>query len=159
MARIDLKKCIITIKDGGGNSLEVKIGEGTLDYTEHKAREYFNDRGTLADVRDADEQPMDVNVQFTWEFLKSTGAEPVSVEEALKKNGAASGWETSGADECEPYAVDIQVTYDPDCGTTPGEVYLFPEFRYESLGHNFKDATVSFNGKCKATEATVTRTS
>jgi hypothetical protein len=158
MARIDLKKCTIKIIGGGdGEELEVKIGEGSLEYTEHKAREYFNDRGQIADVRDADEQPMEVNAQFTWEFLRSNGEEAITVEEALKKVGAASEWTTSGDDPCEPYCVDIQVEYDPDCSPTLGEIYYFSEFRYESLGHNFKDATVSFNGKCKTTEATVTR--
>lgn len=158
MARLDLKKCTIRIKGGGvGQSLEVKVGDGSLDYTEQKAREYLLDRGVIDDVRDGDETPMEVSMAFTWEFLRSDGAEDITPEEALKKTGAASAWESTDEDACRPYAVDIEVEYDPDCSPTKGELYVFPEFRWENLSHNFKDASVSVSGKCRATEATVTR--
>ena len=158
MARLDLKKCTIRIKGGGaGESLEIKIGDGSLDYTEQKNREYLMDRGLLDDVRDGDEVPMEVSMAFTWEFLRSDGAESITPEEALKRTGAAATWTSTDEDACRPYAVDIEVEYEPECSPTKDELYVFPMFRWENLAHSFKDASVSVSGKCMATEATVSR--
>lgn len=159
MARLDLKKCTVRIKGGGaGESLEIKIGDGSLDYTEQKNREYLLNRGLIDEVRDGDEVPMEVSMAFTWEFLRSDGSEAVTPEEALKRVGAAADWTSSDPDACAPYAVDIEVEYEPECSPTKSELYVFPDFRWENLAHSFKDASVSVSGKCNATEATVTRT-
>lgn len=162
-AQIDLKNCTITLKDGGGKSLEVKIGEGNLTYSESRNIQYTLDRGKLDEVREGDEVPMDVTLAFTWEYLRgspsSSGATP-SVEEALKKIGNAADWVSSDTDECRPYAVDIEVVNAPQpaaCGDK--ETITLVDFRYEKLDHDMKAGTVSVTGKCNVTQATVVRAS
>jgi len=154
-----MKKCTFKINDGSTLSLTIKIGEGNLTYSEKVAREYIKNRGVLDTVRNGDETPMEVSFEFTWEFLKSPASSttPPTVEEALKKTGAASAWVSAATDVCEPYAVDIEVTFDPACTGVKKEVYLFPDFRHESLDHDFRAGTVSCKGMCNAVEPTITR--
>jgi len=161
-AQIDLKYCTIKLKDGSTptpNEITVKIGEGNLTYSEKREMEYVRDRGLLDTVREGDEQPIDVTMDFTWEWLKgltTSGAVP-TIEDALKNRGAASDWVSSSADPCEPYCVDIQVFYSPPCGETYDEVIVLPDFRQTDLSHDLRAGTVSITGQCNATEATVTR--
>lgn len=144
----------------GPNAIEVKLGDGTLTYSEKQAREYVLDRGTLDTVRNGDDQPVDVSFSFTWEWIKSAmdAVEPVpSVEDALKQSGGAAAWESSSADTCEPYAVDLVFIHAPVCTTNDIETIVLSDFRYESLDHDAKAGTVSCTGKCNVTTATVTR--
>ena len=160
-AQIDLKNAIIKIKDGDSpqNELEVKIGEGNLTYNESRKIEYTLDRGTLDEVREGDQIPVDVSMDFIWEYLKgSTGSGTPTVEDALKNRGEASDWVSSDADACRPYAVDIEITYSPSpvsCGDM--EIILLSDFRYEGLDHDLRGGSVAVTGKCNVTEATVTR--
>lgn len=161
MATMDLKNCVMVIKDGTtptAKSLTVKISGGTLTYNETRNREYVLDRGKLGGgIRDGDEAPLDLSFDFIWESLKADTGDPPSVEDALKKRGEASTWVTTDSDTCNPYCVDIEVTYTPPCAGEKREVYLFPDFRYESLNHDFNGAKVSVSGKCNVTEPTITR--
>lgn len=156
MSRIDLKKTTITIA-GTGGSVTASIAEGNLEYRERKNREYHLDRGLLDTVRDGDEEPLELNFTFVWDFLRSETGGTVTIEDALKGTGGASGWTSTGSDPCEPYCVTVTVDYEPDCGTVPGESIVFSEFRYEELQHNFRDGTVSCSGRCKNTSPTLTR--
>lgn len=149
-----LDNAVITVQP---HQLEVTIGEGNLQYTEKRNMEYVKDRGVLDTVREGDEEPVEARLDFTWEFLRSDTGEEITVEEALKKVGAASGWTSSSDDACEPYAVDLVVWYNPDCGSTKDEVITLNDFRWESLEHNTKDGQVSVSGKCNVTNATVER--
>lgn len=162
MAVIDLKNVTITLRDGDSpaNELEIKIGNGNCTYDETKNREYRLDRGVLDNVRDGDEAPVDVSFNFDWEWLKSTGAEAVTIEDALKKVGGAATWVTSGADSCEPYCVDIYIENPAVCADEGvlDELIVLKEFRYEKLSHDLKGGTVAVSGKCNVTEALVTRT-
>jgi hypothetical protein len=155
-AQIDLKNCTITLKDGGSNTLEVVIGEGNLVYTEKQNRTYYKDRGNLDTVRNGDEEPVEVKLDFTWEFLKGDG--DTTIEDALKQRGGAAAWATTSADACEPYAIDIEIKYNPPCASIKNEVYLLSDFRWEQLDHDMRAGSVSVTGKCNITEATVTRT-
>lgn len=161
MATISLKKCAFKIKDGTSpvNSLTVHIGDGNITWTESRNIEYKLDRGVVDDVREGDDVPMDVNFTFTWIFLKSDTGEPVTVEEALKQTGAASGWTSSDADTCRPYAVDLEITYDPACGVTKKEVITLPDYRWEKFDHDPKTGMVTCSGKCNATQALKARSS
>lgn len=165
MARkIDLKDCTFKIKDGGSNELEIKIGEGTLTFSEKKNMEYTRDRGVLDDVREGDEEPMDVSFEFVWTYLKGpssastiSGGTP-TIEDALKQRGAATSWTSSDADTCRPYSVDLEIEHAPtpsNCGDK--ETITLPDFRWESLDHDFRAGTVSCSGKCNAKEATIVR--
>jgi hypothetical protein len=160
MPVIDLKHAVIKLRDGDSNELEIKIGDGSCTYSEKKNREYKLNRGLLDNVRDGDEAPVEVSFNFDWEWLKSSGAEDVTIEEALKKTGGAAAWVTSGTDPCEPYCVDILIENEAQCadGATLDELIELKEFRYESLDHDAKGGTVSVSGKCNVTEATITRT-
>jgi hypothetical protein len=160
MAQIDFKKCTVKIKDGSTtpNELEIKSGPGNVTWSEKKTREYMPDRGLLDGVRDADEEPLDLSFEFQWIFLKSiTGATTPTIEEALKGTGAASDWVSVDSDTCQPYAVDIEIEYDPDCTGNIKEIILFEDFRYENLAHDLRAGTVSVTGRCNVTEPTITR--
>jgi hypothetical protein len=159
-AQIDMKNTTLKIKDGGSNEVSIKIGEGTLTYDETRTMEYTLDRGALDTVREGDEVPMDVSFDFIWEFLTATstsGAVVPTIEDALKQRGEASGWVTTSADACEPYAVDIEIVYTPTCGTEEDETILLPDFRWETLAHDLSAGTVAVSGKCNAKEAIISR--
>jgi len=160
-AQIDLKRAIIKIKDGSSpvNTLEVKVGEGNLTFNETRNMEYTLDRGTLDEVREGDQVPVDVSLDFIWEYLKGqTGSNTPTIEDALKKRGEAADWTSSDSDACRPYAVDLEITYSPSpvtCGDM--EIILLQDFRWEGLNHDLRAGSVAVTGKCNITEATVTR--
>ena len=141
-----------------GQSVEVNIGQGKMSYSEKRNLTYELSKGSLDSVKQGDEQPVEVSMDFVWDFLTAiSGADTPTIEDALKNRGPASTWVSSSADPCEPYAVDIMVEYIPPCGGVAPEVVVLPDFRYESLDHNFTDATVSMSGKCNTVEASVSR--
>lgn len=139
------------------NQIEVKIGDGNITYTENKEYEYQLDRGNLDAVKEGNQVPMDVTIDFVYEFVRTGTGETTTVVDALKKIGGAAEWVSSDADLCNPYAVDIEVEYTPPCGTADTETTLFPDFRYDSLEYDFSAATISSTGRCNATAPTVTR--
>jgi hypothetical protein len=135
--------------------LEIKIGEGGLKYSEEQEYHYDLNRGLLDDVRDGDEKPMGVDLDFTWQSTRSGTGESITPMEAIKGDYNAAEWVSSG-DECQPYAVDLVVVYTPKCSVQK-ETYVFPAFRSEKRGPDFKDSKVSVSGHCNATEPIVTR--
>ncbi len=137
--------------------LEVKIGEGNLTYTESKEYQYLLDRGELDTVRDGADQPVEVNLEFVYEYVTTGTNEDISPVDALKRISNASEWVSSSADLCEPYAIDVVVVHEPPCGTTQDETTTLPDFRYESLEFNLNDATIAVTGRCNVTSATVVR--
>lgn len=142
----------------GGRFVEAKLGEGNLTYNEQREMEYRLDRGTLDTVREGDDQPMEVSLDFVWEFLRASTGDTPTLEDALKQRGEASAWISSDtADPCAPYAVDIEIEHDPGCGAEQREFILLPDFRWESLDHNASDAQVSMSGRCNAKEAVISR--
>lgn len=139
------------------HQLMLRIGEGTLTFDEKKNRIYVKDRGLLYTLRDGDEDPMEVKLEFIWEYLKADSGLPPTFEDFLKQRGNASAYVTSGTDPCEPYCVDILIVFTPFCADDKFEDYLLPEFRYETLNHDFKQGMVNCTGKCNVIEATVSR--
>jgi hypothetical protein len=120
--------------------------------------EYTLDRGILDEVREGDQVPMDVSFDFVWEYIKGATSSGVpSIEEALKNEGEASAWTSSDSDTCRPYAVDLVVTYTPNCAGADDEVITLPDFRWESIDHDIKAGTIKCTGKCNATTATAVR--
>ena len=159
MAQIDIKDCTITIKDGTtpANSLEVKIGEGNLTYSERVNREYTKDRGLLDIVRDGDEEALELRIDAVWEYIKEDSGETPTIEDALKQRGGASAWVSVDADTCQPYAVDIELEYAPDCTSDDKETLTFTEFRYEQCDHDLRAGTISISGHCNVTQPTSQR--
>lgn len=148
-----LDNAVITILS---HRLIIKVGEGNATWTEKHAREYKLDRGELDDVRDGDQEPLELKIEMSWEFLKAQTDEPPTPVDVLKKTGQASAWITSDPDTCKPYSIDVEIEYVPPC-TGNTEIYLFPYFRYEQLDFDLKAATISMSGKCNVLEPTITR--
>ena len=161
MAQIDLKNATIKFQEGSSgtpNYIEVKIGEGNISWTEFKEREYTLDKGSLDEVRNADEKPVEVSIDFVWEYItggSGTGATATPVD-ALKKTGPAASWVSSDSDTCRPYAIDIFLVNEPDC-TGDKETITLSDFRYEQLAYDLRNGTISCTGKCNVTEATTVR--
>ncbi len=141
-----------------GRTLEVNIGDGNITFSEKKEYNYDLNRGDLDAVREGNQIPMDVTMNFVYDFLKSASGDAIpTIEEALKKIGLAAGWISSSSDACEPYAVDLEIEHTPICAGTDKERTVLPDFRYESLDHDPREATVSATGRCNAVQATNTR--
>lgn len=161
MAKIDLKYCSIRIQDGTApaNFIEVKVGDGTLTWSEKRNMEYQLDRGNLDTVREGDQVPMDISLDLMYEFIKSDSTGVPTPEEALKKIGEAAAWTSTSSDACEPYAVDLILIYTPPCGGEKIEAVILPDYRWESLDHDPKAGTIVTSGKCNATQALIQRLS
>lgn len=142
----------------GQNSLEVKIGEGNVTYSEKRPVEFRLDRGLIDTVREADQEPMDVTLDFTWEFLSSgTGDTVPTIEEAFKKTGLASTWVSSSTDPCQPYSVDLEIYNNPVCGSEESEIITIEELYWESMDHDLRDGSVSISGRANRRYATLAR--
>jgi hypothetical protein len=145
----------------GGRELEVIIGEGNLTYNEQRTMEYKLDRGLLDTVREGDQIPIDITLDFRWDFLKATPTETTNdeptIEDALKKRGGASNWVSSSSDPCEPYAVDIELCNTPDCEEVLDEIITLVDFRWESLDHDLRAGTVAATGKSNSVQASIVR--
>jgi hypothetical protein len=142
----------------GQNSLTVKVGDGNLSYTSHRKVEFTLDRGEIDTCRTAPDDPMDIQLDFTWEWLTSeSGAITPTFEEAIKKKGPAVSWLTSATDQCQPYCVDVEVLNAPACAEFANELIILEEYYYESLDHDLKKGTVSTKGRCNRRKASVYR--
>lgn len=140
--------------------LEIKLGEGNMTYDENREIVFIRDRGRLDTFKEGDEQPLDVSFDFTWEFIRAIGGGTTpTIEEALKRIGAAATWTSSNTgDPCSPYVVDVEIVNAPDCGGILAEVIRLPYFFYTQLSHDSSAAQVSVTGQCNATQAVITRT-
>lgn len=143
-----------------GRFVEIKVGEGSISWSEKKPREYKKDRGLLDQVRNADQEPFDVTMSFSYEYLIASDpmTDPPKPQEILKRiNGAASWISSETNDPCAPYSIDIRFEWTPSGCTSPEtERVVLPAFRYEQLDFNPKEGTISCSGKCNAVAATVT---
>lgn len=137
--------------------IEVKVGEGNLTWTEAKEYEYLRERGDLDTVKEGDEQPVEMSMEFVYEYIKTQSGQTITPVDALKQKGEAAEWVSSSSDLCEPYAVDILAKHCVPCGTDQDEDVLFVDFRYESLDFDMGEATISVSGRCNVSEPTVTR--
>jgi len=137
--------------------IEVTVGEGNLTYTESKEYTYDLDRGNLDTVREGNEVPMEVSLEFVYDHVVTGTSEVVSVVDALKGRNGADEWVSASSDLCEPYCVDIEVEHNVPCGNVEDEITVFPEFRYDSLEFDFSAATIACTGRCNATEPEIER--
>ena len=137
--------------------LFIKIGEGNVTFTETKERLYDLDRGLLDTVRDGDQQPLELNLEFTYVFVTSQTNKVITPVDSLKQLQDASEWVSSSTDKCEPYAVDIELRHCLPCGTDEDEKLVFSDFRYETLEYDLQEATIAVSGRCNVTDAVATR--
>lgn len=139
--------------------IEIKIGEGNLTWTENREMEYVLDRGNLDTVREGDQQPLELNIDFVYEFYTAVVAgtyDPTPID-FLKRQGDASNLSSAATDPCEPFAIDVEIEYTPPCSSDDPETVLFPDFRYESLEFDLSEATISVTGKCNSIQPSATR--
>jgi hypothetical protein len=137
--------------------IEIKVGEGNLTWTEAKEYEYLRERGDLDTVKEADEQPVEMSMEFVYEYIKTQSGQTITATDALKQQGEASEWVSTSADLCEPYCVDVLAKHCVPCGTDEDEDVLFTDFRYESLDFDTGEATIAVSGRCNVSQPTVTR--
>lgn len=137
--------------------LEIKVGEGDVSWTESKEFIYDYDRDVLDGVRQGQDQPVSLDMSFTFEYVAAETDNPPTPVEALKQIGEASEWVNSASDPCEPYAVDVIVIHCVPCGSDEDSEYLFADFRWESLDYSIADALISVAGQCNTTDVDVTR--
>ena len=137
--------------------IDVTIGEGNLTWTEAKEYEYLLDRGDLDTVKEGDEQPLEVSMEFVYEHILTGTSETVTAVDAVKGTGGAVEWVSSSSDLCEPYAVDVEIVHCVPCGSDEDERITFPDFRFESLEYDLGEATIAVSGRCNVSEATPTR--
>ena len=155
--RISLKNAVLVISDGAAGSVTVNIGDGTFRFTEAFTMNYELNRGTLDDVTEGDDIPMEVNFDFVWDYLIGTAGSP-SVREALRGTGNASAWKSTDADTCNAYAVDLTLTFTPDCDGNK-ETMTFSDFRVERMDADIGNKQIAASGKCNVTQPTAVRAS
>jgi hypothetical protein len=137
------------------NGIYAKVGEGNLTYSEKRNLIYVRDRGFIDTMKIGDDEPMDVSLDFTWEFLRAASGEPPTIEEAVKGIGAATAWVSTSADPCEPYSVNVWALDIPPCGTDAESIQL-PEFRWLSFDHDLRGGKVAIKASCNVLQAVVT---
>ena len=137
--------------------LEVKLGDGEAKWSKAREMKYDLDRDRLDSVRQGKDIPMDLDINATWEHVRTGTGEQITPTDALDRVGGASEWVSSSADLCEPYAVDVVIVHAPECAGAQKETYLFPDFRYEKEAFDIKNASIQTNGKCNVVEPTITR--
>jgi hypothetical protein len=144
-----------------GTFLRIKVGDGTITWSEKKPREFKLDRGRLDQVRNADETPMEVSFQLMYEELTASNpsTDPPTPEDVLKRRGAAAAWVSANTDDpCAPYCINIRLDHTPpNCTSQDIERVILPMFYYEDLQHDPKAGMISVTGKCNEMEASVTR--
>lgn len=137
--------------------IEVAIGDGDLTWTEARELIYDLDRDQLDTVRLGEDQPLEVELAFTFEYVTTESGQAITPVDALKRIGEASEWVSSSSDLCEPYAVDFYVVHCVPCGTDQDQDFLFQDFRYESLEYSIQDASIAVSGRCNVTDVVTTR--
>lgn len=137
--------------------IEVAIGDGDLTWTEARELIYDLDRDQLDTVRLGEDQPLEVELAFTFEYVTTESGQQITPVDALKRIGEASEWVSSSSDLCEPYAVDFYVVHCVPCGTDQDQDFLFQDFRYESLEYSIQDASIAVSGRCNVTDVVTTR--
>jgi len=137
--------------------IDITIGEGNLTWTESKEYEYLLDRGDLDTVKEGDEQPLEISLEFVYEHVTTGTGEAITPVDAVKGSGDASEWVSSSSDLCEPYAVDLELLHCVPCGSDEDERLTFPDFRFESLEYDLSEATIAVSGRCNVSEVTAAR--
>jgi hypothetical protein len=137
--------------------IEIKIGEGDLSWTENREILYDLDRDLLDTVRLGQEQPVEVDLAFIFDYVTTQSGQAITPVDALKRINEASEWVNSATDPCEPYAVDLYVVHCVPCGTDQDQDFTFSDFRYESLEYSIQDASIAVTGRCNVSSVTSTR--
>lgn len=135
-----------------GRCLNVKVGDGNVSWDETTNFEYEMDRGQIDSVVEGDDEPLAITLDMVYEFVTAvTGSGVPTPEDVIKQRGEAANWITTGADSCELYAVDMEIDHKPPCNLEH-EITTFLELRWDSVGHDLGQASLSLRARCKNTE-------
>jgi|SRR3990167_2966020 len=149
----------ITRLTGTSSKLAIKVGNGTVAFTEHSDHEYVPNQGLIETgfVRDADEEPIDLKIDALFEFIKSDigGGEGLTIDEFLNQENAGSSLISTGGSS-EPYAVDVEVVHDTPC-SVDDEAVAFEDFRVDTTNYDPKAGTLSITGQCNVTRVRALR--
>jgi hypothetical protein len=137
--------------------ISIKIGEGDLSWTESRELLYDLDRDLLDTVRLGQEQPVEVDLAFIFDYVTTESGQEITPVDALKRIGEATEWVSSSSDLCEPYAIDIYVVHCVPCGTDEDQDFTFQDFRWESLEYSIQDASIAVSGRCNISSVPTTR--
>ncbi|HHA19193.1 MAG TPA: hypothetical protein ENK70_05755 [Methylophaga sp.] len=149
MSRRGLRDAVLTIQDGFGQSVAVKIGKGTISWTEKRNIEYIRNRGNLYCVKQLKDDATEVQFSFRWEWLSNiTG---VSIYEAL--TCSIEGWQTTGG-FCEPPAVDLYLTITPK-NCEESEIIVFNEFRLTLRNPSIREGQIRARGTVTSVISTI----
>ena len=144
-----------------GTFIQIKVGDGTITWSEKTPMEYKLDKGRLDQIRNADQVPMDVSLTLMYEELTASdpNTNPPTPEDVIKRRGAAADWVSANtANPCAPYCINIRLDHiPPNCTSIDIERVILPMFYSEELNHDPKAGTIAVTGKCNAIEAQVTR--
>lgn len=142
----------------GPHKLEVRIGEGNLQFTETNPLVYVRNHDQLDTVKFGPEETTKVSFDFVWDQLVGDTDEPPTVKEALGQFGNAANWVTSAVGRpCEPYAVRLRFVHTPACPNTKLDEIIFEDFRPDTQAHDLKNAQVAVTGQSNRTRATYQR--
>jgi len=137
--------------------VEMKVGEGDVEFTENQEAIIDTDRGLLDGMRSGTEQAMTISSSFVYDWLRASSGDPITVYEALKRKGDAAGWHNAALDPCEPYQVDMFIIDRPDCGSEEAEIMFFRRMRTTSISASVAGASVSLEGTCMVVEPEIQR--
>jgi hypothetical protein len=137
-----------TALTSGARSLSMRIGSGSMSFTEHRSIEYVKDKGELYTTKRGDQDPVDLKFDGIIEYLSAVVASGnPTPREVLQHIGEASVWVSTGDDQCEPFSIDVEIERDDSCATEDSEFTTIEEFRWESGDFNLKDGMFSMTGK------------
>lgn len=140
-----------------GRCLNIKVGDGNVSWDETLNYEYEMDRGHIDAVVEGDDEPLSVTLDMVYEFVTAvTGSGVPTPEDVLKRRGEAADWITTGADACEPFAVDLEIDHQPPCDDEH-EITTFPEFRWDNVAHDIGQASLNVRARCNVIEPTTIR--
>lgn len=162
MSQRSLRDATITLIDGSGNSCILAIGDGNITWSEKRNLEYVHDKGVIETVREGNIDPIDIKMDFIWESITASstrllkqlnytekqlmptrvGLYPLITFKTILDNFVY----VSTGDDCEPYAVDLEIAINA-CGQS--ELLSFKNFRYESLDFDIKQGTTTCSGKAE----------
>ena len=128
----------IKVSDGTlptANELLIALSGGDLEWTEERNVTAILDRGKLSHFRGGDEVPVSVSFSLKYvELIKQAFAAEPTLYEALKFLGAASGWQTTNADECSDIkTLDLTFLIASPCPSEEDEEVVFSKFYYTSI--------------------------
>lgn len=124
--RIELKCSTITFKDSGSDrEVTLGIGEGNITWSEQPRFDFMLERGCLDTVRLSDQQPLEVSIDMTYNYIKCDHEDWMSIVKA---------GQTTISLQCEDN----------------GEIYnyQFDGFMWETMTWDLNCATFSIDGRC-----------